>query len=472
MARERRKREKKGKNPNHLGLGHLLIWKSCDVSAGWVNLIMLNYLSLYASNTLGISVGLIGTLLLVSRIIDGITDLFAGWLVDNTHTRLGKGRPYDLAIIGMTLCSILIYSCDPEWSLVFKCGWIVCLYTLTFSIFNTLRASATAPYMFRHFHNNRELITKVTSYGGIVTIAGSMVVSIIFPILVNHYASTASGWTLIVAMVMLPATAIGVLRFIFCKEDPSIDENSKQERVSFKEILMLFRRNKYVWIYAGIMLGYNIITNLSVGSYFFTYVIGNLSLAGMTSVFSIVLLPLMLIFPVIMKKFGSMGRMLTCFCFIGIAGYAICFISGSFLPGVLLGYLMGNFATLPLAYYGPLFIMDICTYNEMLGMPRMDSSSNILASFGMKFGAALGSWLTGIILTIGGYQSGTEGLAVTQPASAIMAIRIDFSIIPLLLLIFIAILSMHFSKLEVKIAENEEKEKAEKEVKAESGGQD
>lgn len=30
--------------------------------------------------------------------------------------------------------------------------------------------------------------------------------------------------------------------------------------------------------------------------------------------------------------------------------------------------LLGSFATLPLAYYGVLFIMNICTYNEMMGL--------------------------------------------------------------------------------------------------------
>ena len=39
----------KAKDPNHLSFGRLMAWKSSDISAGWVNVIMLNYLSLYAS---------------------------------------------------------------------------------------------------------------------------------------------------------------------------------------------------------------------------------------------------------------------------------------------------------------------------------------------------------------------------------------------------------------------------------------
>ena len=53
----------KVKDPNHLGLGHLLIWKSSDITSGWINSILLNFLSMYASDFLGINIGLIGVLL-------------------------------------------------------------------------------------------------------------------------------------------------------------------------------------------------------------------------------------------------------------------------------------------------------------------------------------------------------------------------------------------------------------------------
>lgn len=448
---------KKVAKADKLGLGHLLLWKSSDISAAWINVIMLNYLSMYASDTLGINIGLVGTLLLVSKIVDGFTDIFAGWLIDNTHTKLGKGRPYEISIVGMTICSIALFACSPEWSNVAKCAWIFSMYTLTFSVFSTLRSAAGTPYTIRHFSNNPVLIRKVASYGGIITMAGSMAVSVLFPVLMGRIATSASGWTAAVAMIMIPATLIGVLRFIFCKEDPSVDNMSKQEAVHLNEIFTLFRRNKYVWIYAVIMLCYNIVTNLAVGSYYFKWIVGNIEMAGMLSIVSIVLLPIMLAFPVIMKKVGSMGMMITYFCGIGIVGYIICFISGSFMPGVLGGYVLGQFATLPLAYYGVLFIMNICTYNEMIGLPRMDGSSNILSSFMSKAGAALGTWITGMLLMAGGYISSES--AVEQPASALMMIRVDFAIVPAVLLVVIAVCTMAFSRLEKKAGEFEAEKK-------------
>ena len=459
-------RKEKTKNPDHLSLGRLLAFKSSDVSAAWVNVIVLNQLTFYASNTLGLNIALVGTLLLASKLVDAVTDLFAGWLVDNTNTRLGKGRPYELSIIGMTLVTILLFSANPEWTQTVKCAWVFVMYTFVFSIFSTLRAASGNPYTIRHFSNNPVLLRKVASYGGIITMAGSMMVSVVFPILMNRVATSAAGWTRAVAIVMIPATLIGLLRFIFCKEDPSVDAGDTHEPVKVQEILTLFKKNKYVWIYAAIMLCYNITTNLAVGSYYFQYIVGNLEMQGFLSVVSVILLPIMLLFPVIMKKIGSMGKMISIFCVIGVIGYLIAFFSKANVAGVYAGYILGTFATLPIAYYGVLFIMNICNYNEMIGLRRMEGSSNILASFASKTGAALGAWVTGLMLSIGGYVSGTEGMNIAQPDSALMMIRIDFAIVPAVMVAIIGVCAYAFSRLEPKAEAFEKEKKAKLEANA------
>lgn len=412
----------KVKDPNKLGFGHLLLWKSSDISATWVQVIMLNFLSIYASDTLGIDIGMVGALLLASKIVDGITDIFAGWLVDNTHTKLGKGRPYELGIIGMTVCSILLFSVRPEWSDGVKYAWIFYMYTFTFSVFATMRQAALTPYTIRHFSNNKVLVTKAASYGGMVTMAGSMIVNIIFPVLQARIATTASGWTAAVALVMIPATAFGILRFIFCKEDPEVDATSKQEPIKLNEIFMMFRRNRYVWFYAIVMLCYNIITNLAVGTYYFKYIVGSTAMLGILSAGGMLLVPVMLAFPALMKKIGSMGKMITYLCGISIVGFLVAFFSNGNLVGTLVGYIVGQIGTLPIAYYGALFVMNICTYNEMKGMPRMDGSSAILANFASKAGGALGGWITAMLLMLAGYVP-AEGFVLLKNENSALPLK-------------------------------------------------
>ena len=457
----------KTKSSEKLGVGRLMIWKSSDVSAAWVNVIALSYLSIYASDTLGLNVGVVGTLLLVSKIVDSFTDVLAGLIVDNTHTKWGKARPYELCIVGQTICTILLFSGNPAWSNTVKCVWIFFMYTLVYSIFATFRMAAYNPYTIRFLHNDPILIRKMQSYGSIVTMVASMGLSVAFPMLMGHFATSAGGWTTLVAIIMIPATLIGILRFIFCKEDPSVDASSKQEPIRIKELASLFRKNKYAWLYAILMLCFNIISSLSINTYYFKWIVGDISVMGLLSMTSIVLLPLMAVFPKIMDKLGSMGKMVFLFSCVGVVGYIIAFFSRANIIGIVIGTLLGGLATLPLSYYTVLFIMNISTYNEMIGLPRMEGSSAILSNFASKLGASLGSWITGMLLVAAGYVSATD--AVAQPASALMMIRIVFAIVPAILLVVIGLCALAFSHLEPKAAAFEEQKKlaAEAEKKGE-----
>lgn len=261
---------------------------------------------------------------------------------------------------------------------------------------------------------------------------------------------------------MVPATLIGLLRFLFCKEDPSVDAEAKQEPIRFNELKMLLTKNKYVWFYALIMLSYNIITGSSVGTYYFKWVLGDVTLMSAFTAVSIVILPLMLVFPWLMKKLGSMSKMVFIFAIAGICAYVAVFFLGTNF-GALMGFgLITSISTLPLAYYGVLFIMQICTYNEMNGMPRMDGSSGILANFASKFGGSLGVFVTSILLNIAGYVS-AEGVSA-QPDSAIFMIRVVYAIVPALLLVLVAFCARQFMKLEPKAEAFNAQRKAELEA--------
>lgn len=99
--------------------------------------------------------------------------------------------------------------------------------------------------------------------------------------------------------------------------------------------------------------------------------------------------------------------------------------------------------------------MNICTYNEMIGLPRTDLMAWIVTNFCTKVDAAMGTHVTSILLMLGGYISAEN--AVEQSASALMMMRIDFSIIPVILLVVIAMCCLAFSRLEPKAAEFEAK---------------
>lgn len=83
--------------------GRFLAWSGRGISVAG-NVIVLTYLSIFCTDTPGLAPALVGILFMVSKVIDAITDLVAGYVIDNTKTRFGKARPYEFCIILLWLC--------------------------------------------------------------------------------------------------------------------------------------------------------------------------------------------------------------------------------------------------------------------------------------------------------------------------------------------------------------------------------
>ena len=64
-----------------------------DVGGNVVYAFIAFFVMIYLTDTVGLNPGIIGTLIMVARIFDGISDIFFGSLIDKTHTKMGKARP-------------------------------------------------------------------------------------------------------------------------------------------------------------------------------------------------------------------------------------------------------------------------------------------------------------------------------------------------------------------------------------------
>jgi probable glucitol transport protein GutA len=430
---------------DRLPVGKFFLWKSRDISLAAMNTIILGYLTFFCTNVLGMKPALVGTLLMVSKLFDGFTDLLAGFLIDNTKSKWGKARPYEIAVIGVWGCSIFLFFASPEWSTTVKAVWVFVMYTMVFSVYATILQVSQTPYMIRAFSNNQRIITKVSSLGGIVSMLGGIIVSASFPVFMAKIATSADGWQNLILIYAVPLLVIGILRLVFVKEDPAVDgENGPKVRL--KEIIMMLRKNKYCWVYAGIMGLYNIALGFGAGSYFFTYVMGDISKFGLVSISSIALLPVMFIFPTMLNRM-SVSNLFALFAAVAAIGYGIVFLGNSSLPLVLIGVVAANLLNLPLGYLGALIIMQLSAYNESIGLPRMEGSSGVVAGFAGKAGSGIGAALCGFLLGKAGFLSSVAS-KVTQPESAMLMIRLLYSLLPGICALLIAILSFKLNQLE------------------------
>lgn len=441
----------KSGNPNKIGIGKFWGWNARAVSVGCVTVIYSGYFMLYCTNALGLSSAVVGTLLLISKIFDGITDLFAGYLVDNTNTRWGKARPYEFAILGVWFFSWLLFSCPSNWSNTMKYVWIFIIYTLVNSILVTLLNVNQQTYMVRAFPNQLVMV-KLNSYGGIVVTVGCAIVSMTFPMLVTSIATTAAGWSKLLAIYCVPLAIIGMLRFVLVKEVNQLDAES-ESKINMKEIFSVFKSNKYVYLYWIMYLLYNVTLGISASSYYFTYVVGDLNKYMTIASLTMPLMLVMFAFPALMKKM-RLSRIVMLGAAAGALGYGINFIAGANMPLLMLGGLFVGLGGLPIAYVGGMMGLDIAEYNALKGLPRAYGTIAAFGSFGSKVGSGVGSAVLGFILSAGGFISaGADGAAVMgQPESALTAIRMLYGLIPAVLFLGICIV-LHFYDLEKRLPE-------------------
>ena len=96
-------------------LGSNFVWTFCS-----------SFLTLYSTDSVLVSAGLVGTLLLICRIFDCISDIFAGVLIEKTRTKRGKARPwFGATIIPLVIIELLVFHVPTAMAMGAKIAWII-----------------------------------------------------------------------------------------------------------------------------------------------------------------------------------------------------------------------------------------------------------------------------------------------------------------------------------------------------------
>lgn len=438
-------KEKKAKNPKAVGFGRMMAWQLREVSSG-IALMAIGYITLYCTDTLGIAPAIVGTLLMASKILDGFTDIVAGFIVDRTNTKLGRGRPYELCILGMWLCTWLMFSASPAWSTVFKCIWIFCAYALVNSVFYTLLSANKNVYMVRAFKYNEQYVA-LNTYGGIISMLGVVIFNVMMPGMVEKFSGSASGWSRLMLFIAIPMALIGLLRFIFIPEKYDVDVKNEQgqvQRADFGDVKKVLGNNPYIYIVALILLVANFVTNMGVGQYYFRYIVGDLSMLGVIAAIQVLGVPVVIAFPALIKKF-SIKAIIIAGCVCNILGYGLVYFAGASIPVLGVAAVLYGIGGVPISMLTNLLIVECADFNEWKGMQRMEGTLGSITGFATKLGSALGTFVLGVLLSAAGYISSEA--VVTQPDSAIAMIRALNSLIPAALWVLV-LLSLSLYKLD------------------------
>lgn len=412
-------------------------WSSRAVSVG-VNAVLLLQLTYYCTDVLGMSAVLVGSMLMVSKIFDGITDLVVGFIIDKTHTRYGKARPYEIAILFAWLFLILLFA-TPKLSLTGQAAYVFILYTLINSICITFLYANEPVHLARSVRNEQNRVN-VMAFSGTLVMIFSIIITIIMPQLIVITGSDRRKWLLFAVVFGIPFAAIGIFRFIFIKEvaDNSNDVVKKYEKLSIREIMCSVIKNKYIFIMAGITLMVQIIGSVGTGvnTYYYKYVVGDIGMASVVAMTSIITPIVLIFFPLLSKKIG-VTNILRVGAAVGIAGFIIRIAGGTNVITLLIGSLLSGLGVIPGTMMINIYIIDCMDYGEWKTGVRVEGVLTSVNGFCIKVGSGIASGLVGVMMGVAGYN----GNLAVQSEEALTAIKVLFNFIPLLASVLLLLLA-------------------------------
>lgn len=420
------------------------------------------FLMIYLTDSVGLEPLIIGTLMVVSKLFDGVTDVICGNLIDKTHTKMGKARPWLLfSMFGAAVCLFGSFAIPEQLGQTAQYAWFFIFYTSLNAIFYTAAGIAYNSLTALATKNEKERVGM-----GTWSVVGGYVVQIGLSY-VGVTLSSAIGWSGTAAVFGVFAILVNLVTFFSIKELPEeeltgvekgteVDEIQKDatQKISFlKSMKLLFTNRFYLLILSTYLLVYVYAGLASVGAYWFTYILGDVNKIGVYSMcvgipaYAGILINVPLVKKIGMYKtvFGTV--MLTGIFFLLAVPFGV---SGNFTMFVVMSALANLFSS-PYNCCLNTMIAKASDYTYHKDGYRIDGTMYSCTSVGIKVGSALGTGLTGWLLSLGNYMPGAE----VQPASSIAVLNFMFLVAPAIVFCLMGALCgfMNIDKAEEKLKE-------------------
>lgn len=284
---------------------------SGDVAGNVVYVLLSAFLMIYLTDTAGLNPGVIGTLMMVSRIFDGFSDVVFGTLLDRTSTRMGKARPWMLwGFVGCAAMIIAIFAIPTGIGTVGGYIWFFIAYTLLNSVFYTANNIAYSALTALVTRNSAERV-QMGSIRFIFAFGTNLLIQSVTIQGVETFGGGAQGWRAIAIIYALIGLAVNTLAVFSVKELPEEElegdgpdagagdgsdagagnstnagagrqegqdaghqevENTAEERPTMRESARMLLSNRYYLIILGIFLLTQIFTAmLNMGIFFMKY---------------------------------------------------------------------------------------------------------------------------------------------------------------------------------------------------------
>lgn len=420
---------------------------SGDVAGNVVYAFLSTFMMFYLTETIGMNVGVVGTLMALSKLFDGITDVFFGTLIDKTHTKMGKARPWMLyGYIGCAVSLAAIFMVPTSWGEKAQYAYFFVTYTLLNAVFFTANNIAYASLTALITKNSSERV-QLGSIRFIFAFATSLLIQYVTIDAVNAFGGGAGGWKMVAIIYAIIGLVVNTISCLSVKElsAEDLDETDDkalqemEEKYTLVQAAKLLFSNKYYLMICATYIGTQLYASaLNMGLYFMKFILGNEDYLGDFSLaINIPLIIGLLLTPTLVRKMGGMYRINVIGYVVAIIGRALVIVAGYMgnVPLMLAFTAVAALGTSPLQGDLNALIASCSEYTLHTKGKRIDGTMYSCSSFGIKVGGSLGTAACGWLLDAAGFVE----QAAVQSASATNMLYVLYLWLPMCLNIFVTI---------------------------------
>ncbi|MFP7224597.1 glycoside-pentoside-hexuronide (GPH):cation symporter [Priestia filamentosa] len=404
-----------------------------------------SFIVFFYTEIAGIAAATVGTLLLIARIFDGVTDLGMGMIVDKTKSKYGKARPWLLwMVIPYILAMVLLFT-SPEFSQTGKSIYAFITYILAIGIIYTM---ISVPYNSMLVTLSQDQIQRgqLSISRAAFGLIGGMLVGVITLPAVSFLGGGKNGWMFIAIIYGIVGALSYLIVFKNTKERVDVETPEKKDTVPIKHSVKALVKNKYWLLTLSIIILSFVGAGLSgIAVYYAKYILGDPNLMAVLTVVGILPTIIMMFFmDFLFKKFGKRNLAMIGGV-VSIIGALIIWIDPESISMVSIGSFIRGLGGAPLGVAAFVMLADSVEYGEWKTGIRTEGLALSAGTFGEKVGTGIGGMVLGALMGLAGYVGGQA----EQTVSALTSIKFLFIHVPIILSI-LSIILLYFYKLDKK----------------------
>ena len=384
----------------------------------WANISA--FLLIFYTDTFGISAAAAGTMMLVTKIVDAITDPIMGTIADRTKSRYGHFRPYLLwAGLPMAAAGVLTYT-TPDLNEGGKLIWAYGTFTIMMMAYTVLNIPYSA--LAGVISANSQERTTLISFRFIGAFTGTIIVNYYTLSLVTWLGrgNETLGWQLTMALYGIIAAAIFVIVFLTTRERiiPSANQNSKVTG----DIKDLLNNGPWIVLFSlALIIMIAITTRAGATVYYIKYYVNKPELTKyfLTS-YGVALVSGASLTPLLTRFVDKKRLLIILMTTTGILSMCLFFVPKDaiwliFTINILIGLALGPKSPLAFSMYA-----DTADYTEWKTGRRATGLTFAAANFSQKLGGALASFIIGSVLAAMGYVANTAQSNASQTGIVVL----------------------------------------------------